>query len=177
MTVEISKKICLLGVAGSGKTSLVRRYIHNRFDEGYLPTPGVQVSHKQLEPLLKPNSITPIHLKMVFWDLDRVEKANNIIFNHFLGSHGAVVVFDLTRPQTFSGYGQFLDPFRRMNPHGVIILVANKFDLAEQKDPGLAAFDAWAREYSYPAFCASARTGENVEKAFDQLGHLLVEAE
>ena len=46
--MEINRKICMLGSFGLGKTSLVRRYVYNLFDEKYLTIIGVQISQKLL---------------------------------------------------------------------------------------------------------------------------------
>lgn len=45
----VQKKICLLGDFAVGKTSLIRRYVEERFDESYLSTIGVHMSRKRLE--------------------------------------------------------------------------------------------------------------------------------
>lgn len=176
MIMEISKKVCMLGAFGVGKTSLVRRFIYNLFDEKYMTTIGVQVSHKQLESILKPHSKTPVRLKIILWDLAHIEKINEIIKNYFRGSHGAIVVFDITRPQTFSFYNEFINIFLEINPKSSMIFVANKIDLVTAENQVDEQFIAMTQQYLVPHFYTSAKTGKNIENAFNKLGQMLIEA-
>ena len=176
MPIEISKKVCMLGSFGVGKTSLVRRFVYNLFDEKYLTTIGVQVSHKQLAPIHLPKTNDTVLVKIILWDLAHIDKLSEIIKNYFRGSHGAIVVFDITRPNTFSYYDVFLRPFVEMNPQSRIIFVANKIDLAGTEHSASDHFIALAEQHKVPYFYASAKTGENVEPAFSQLGQMLIEA-
>lgn len=50
-TLQLHKKVCLLGTFGVGKTSLVRRFVHDKYEDAYISTIGVKVSQKRLAPL------------------------------------------------------------------------------------------------------------------------------
>jgi small GTP-binding protein len=171
----ISRKVCMLGTFGVGKTSLVRRFVYNRFDEKYLSTIGVQISQKQLPPLQKGDSDETVQYKFILWDLAHVEKFNSMIKNYFRGAHGAFVVFDLTRPDTLQTYSSFLDPFLQTNLDSKIIFIGNKIDLIESPNEELQQLQKIADSFKAPFFTTSARTGENVEKMFTKMGGMFIE--
>ncbi|MBD3386537.1 GTP-binding protein [candidate division KSB1 bacterium] len=171
----ISRKVCMLGTFGVGKTSLVRRFVYNRFDEKYLSTIGVQISQKQLPPLQKGDSDEFVQYKFILWDLAHIEKFDSMIKNYFRGAHGAFVVFDLTRPDTLQTYSSFLDPFLQTNPNSKIIFIGNKIDLIESPDEELQQLEKIAACFKAPFFTTSAKTGENVEKMFIKMGGIFIE--
>lgn len=175
MTLEISKKVCMLGSFGVGKTSLVRRFVYNKFDEKYLTTIGVQVSHRLLDPILMADK-SRVQVKVILWDLAHIEKMTEIIKNYFRGSHGAIVVYDLTRPSTYAGYDMFLRAFGEVCPKSSMIFVANKSDLLMDHNEGVEQFTHLAKAHNVPHFFTSAKSGENVDKAFHQLGAMMIEA-
>ena len=175
MPLEISKKVCMLGSFGVGKTSLVRRFVYNKFDEKYLTTIGVQVSHKVLDPIVRADK-TSVQLKIILWDLAHIEKMTEVIKNYFRGSHGAIVVYDLTRPLTWSGYDMFLKAFTEICPKSSMIFVANKMDLLMTENATGEQFMQIARAHKVAHFFTSAKTNENVDKAFYHLGAMLIEA-
>ena len=162
----------MLGAFGVGKTSLVRRFVYNKFDEKYLSTIGVQISQKLLPPFENAKNKRLEQYNLILWDLAHIEKLDAIIRNYFRGSHGALIVFDLTRPYLVNDYSFMLDPFRQTNPEAPLIFVANKIDLVP---PGvdLKPINELASKYDAEFATASAKTGEGVEDIFNKLGSLI----
>lgn len=169
----ISKKVCMLGSFGVGKTSLVRRFVYNEFKEDYLSTIGVHI-HKKTTPLTTDASSG---INFILWDIAQIEKFNEVIKNYFRGSHGAIVIFDVTRVKTFRGTDIYLKPFLDMNPNCRLILVANKIDLVERELIVMEQLLHLSKAYHAPFVMTSAKTGENVEEVFTKLGNLLVKAD
>ncbi len=165
----------MLGSFGVGKTSLVRRFVYNKFDEKYLTTIGVQVSHKVLEPIIRADKSRVI-VKVILWDLAHIDKMTDIVRNYFRGSHGGIVVFDLTRPATFEGYNMYINGFKEICPKSQMIFVGNKTDLLMDDTESVKTFTELAQVHKVPYFYTSAKTGENVEKAFYHLGIMMTEA-
>ncbi|MBN1542697.1 GTP-binding protein [candidate division KSB1 bacterium] len=172
--VTISKKICMLGAFGVGKTSLVRRFVYQKFDEKYLSTIGVQISQKLMPPVDLTGDRLQQH-NFILWDLAHIEKFTPVIKNYFRGSHGAIIVFDLTRPEGMEQYSVFLDPYLQMNPDNPLVFVANKNDLFEGDPSTIEAIETLGRRFHAPHLLTSAKSGENVEEIFQRLSRQLVE--
>lgn len=168
----------MLGSFGVGKTSLVRRYVYGMFDEKYLTTIGVQISQKQISNLVHPRTKAVVQLKLILWDLAHIEKFNEVIKNYYRGSHGAIVVYDLTRPESFERTSEFLLPFRETNPNSRVIFAANKSDLLAPNHANRTLFLEKTRVKG-DEYCifTSAKNGEHVEDAFVKLGAMILEAE
>ncbi len=171
--IPLSKKICMLGSFGVGKTSLVRRFVYNEFQESYQSTLGVQIHKKSVIVGQNPS----YQFNFILWDIAHIEKFDHIIKNYFHGAHGAVVVFDVTRAQTFDQLDRFLNPFLDTNPRSQLIFVANKIDLIEPTDHTLEQLLRISKAYRRPFIQTSAKQNQNVETVFVRLGELFIEAE
>lgn len=174
--INLSKKICMLGSFGVGKTSLVRRFVYNKFDEKYLSTIGVQISQKQIR-LLHSRRGKEVLLRMILWDIAHIEKINDVIKNYFRGSHGAIIVCDITRAQTFTELELFLKPYLQMNPTSKLAFVANKIDLVDVDRSNLEQLLLIEKLYKTKFIYTSNKTGENVEELFLKLGKSIIEAD
>jgi small GTP-binding protein len=163
----------MLGSFGVGKTSLVRRFVYNKFEEKYLSTIGVHISHKTIE-IKKPDSNSTYQLKLILWDIAHIEKFNAVIKNYFRGANGAIIVYDFSRPQTFENTKSFLEPFLEMNPASKIVFVGNKVDLVDEPDRLKNQLLPNIQPYKSPLVLTSAKTGDNVESLFHKLGTMLI---
>ncbi len=173
----LSKKICMLGDFAVGKTSLVRRFVYDMFDDRYISTIGVKVSRK---PLAVVSGDRVVDLTMILWDLAGSEDFSQMRGAYLRGAAGALLVYDLTRPETLTSLFAYADQLRQINSGAALVLVANKSDLAAA-DNGNGEIDAGALEgmalaasLGAPFLAASALTGFNVEDIFRQLGQRLV---
>jgi small GTP-binding protein len=161
--MTISKKIILTGSFGVGKTSLFNQFIYSTFSERYLTTIGVKVNKKTVE-------IDGHELTMLIWDIAGEVTQDKVPNSYFLGAEGIVYVFDLTRPTTLQNLKTDLAYLKTMLPDSTIKVVGNKLDLVQPHD-----IERLAADYQMQADClTSAKTGENVEKMFTDLGAALL---
>ena len=167
--VPIKKKICLLGSFAVGKTSLVERFVHGRFDEKYLTTIGVKISQKLLAPIHPPNSSKMIQHHFLIWDIASFEKFNAVTLNYFRGAAGALAVADLTRPETLSDIRHLCDQFLSVNSEAKLVFVGNKIDIFQGDETILNELGETARSYATHHLTTSAKTAEKVENAFMDL--------
>ena len=169
--VEYSFKILVIGPAAVGKSSLIRRFVHNQFSLDYHFTIGVDFSTKLVE--YEPSKIA----KLTIWDIGGQDRFKILRRNFYEGAHGALIVFDLSRAETFSQIKNWIfDMYQIMRRKIPIVLLGNKVDLLsdigeviDQNEPYRYA----EKENSF-YFETSAKTGNNVEKAFIEITQTVI---
>lgn len=121
-----TKKVCLLGDFAVGKTSLIRRFVYNRFDDTYISTIGVKVSRKAMT-LTHLDGET--NLTMMLWDIASSEEFSQIRDSYLRGTAGAIIVCDVTRPETIRNLQGYVKDLHYIHPDTRIVIAANKYDL------------------------------------------------
>lgn len=169
--ITYSKKICMMGTFGVGKTSLVRQFVHGLFDDSYLTTVGVQIFQKEVATT-KGNEA--VNIKLLLWDLANIEEMTPAIRNYFTGAAGAVIVTDLTRPDTCNASQIHIPEFRQANPSAKLIIVGNKQDLVKPS-PAPVPLGNLAETYHSSVILTSAKTGENVEALFQTMAEQITQ--
>lgn len=162
----LKKKIVLIGSFAVGKTSLIQRYVYDRFDEKYLTTIGVKISQKALPPLEDPQGGQMIQHTFLIWDIAGLEKFDSVVTNYFRGAAGALIIADLTRRETIEHIGELYDRFTAVSPGAVVIVLGNKLDIFKEDKQTQAALKAKAADFNTELVLTSAKTGEGVEQAF-----------
>ena len=162
----IQKKICLLGEFSVGKTSLVRRFVEGRFDEKYHSTIGVKISRKILDR-------DQHQLNLLIWDLVGGNEFARREASYLLGTAGALIVCDLTRPQTLSVLTHYARQLHSINPQIALVFIGNKVDLTEERAITDEQLTAVCESLGGECLLTSAKTGEQVEAAFIRLADKL----
>lgn len=162
-------KICLLGAFAVGKTSLVQRFVNDRFSEKYLTTVGVSVSQKLMPPLQGLSAGDPVQHSLLIWDIAGLEKFDPVVMNYFRGASGALAVGDLTRPETIDDLAAISDRFLSVNSNAALVTLANKCDLMENQAEAVPGFKKLAANFGSELILTSAKTGEQVDTAFELL--------
>lgn len=163
----VQKKICLLGAFAVGKTSLVRRYVEGIYNDQYLSTIGVKISHRTLT---RPAG----NIELFIWDLAGSHEFIRSENSYLLGSAGALIVCDLTRRDTLLVLERYIGQVHAVNANARLVIVGNKADLADARKINQAELNAICQSVGAPpAVLTSAKTGENVEQAFTLLAEQL----
>ena len=165
----IKKKICLLGSFAVGKTSLVERFVYNRFDEKYLTTVGVKISQKIMPPIQDRKSGQMIQHNFLIWDIAGFEKFDHVAKNYLRGAAGALGVADLTRPDTIGQLKDFCDQFQAVSPEAFCIIIGNKLDIFDNNPMTLSHLEKITAHYETEYRLTSAKTGEHIDDAFFML--------
>jgi len=175
MVKRVKTKICLVGDQAVGKTSLIRRYVLEEFDDHYMMTLGTKVS-KKIITLDFPDEDLGVQLEAGIWDimgqpglLDLLKEA------YFTGAHGILAVVDMTSPQTLLTLKSWIRSVERITGPVPTFVAVNKVDLKERHLFAIEEVEAVARELGCDYLPTSARTGENVEEAFRRLASLISE--
>lgn len=170
---ELTKKVCLLGDFYVGKTSLVRRFVEGRFDERYLSSIGVKVDRRVMHVPLDDGDVA---LTLMLWDLASESDGGHVVPSYYRGASGAILVCDLTRPDTLPAVGHYADRLRETNPEAALVLAANKADLEKECRVDRDGLATMAAGLQAPLHLTSAKTGAGVEEMFQELGTLLLRA-
>ncbi len=169
---DILKKIVLLGDGSVGKTSLVARYVINKFDDKYITTIGTKVSRKDIQ-IIRPNLI--INLRMMLWDILGQKEYSKIRSASLSGAQGVILVGDLSRPETVKSLSEFwLKEVRSVCGNIPTVMVGNKLDIADKAAMASTLLETTGQKLGFPTMLCSAKTGANVEAIFSNLGEMLV---
>lgn len=159
----LQKKVALVGAPGVGKTSLVRRFVDQLFDDRYLTTIGVKVDKKDVD-------LGGETLRLMLWDVAGAEEGF-IPTSYVRGSAGYVLVLDGTRPDTLQAGLDVAAAIERDLGAVPSVTVINKLDLMD--DWCLSAGDLARLDARASTHRTSAKSGEGVEEMFVALAHLL----
>ncbi len=171
-------KIVLLGDNRVGKTSLVRRYVDQTFSDSYKATIGANIKKKVMN-----YEDRGIVLNMLIVDLIGQQGFRNTQKRNMKDAKGALIVCDLTRPNSLESIESYWIPILNevLGDAPSMIFMANKSDLVDMEEEHLKAYRAellsLSEKYSTKFFFTSAKTGENVEQSFYDLGLLSLNQE
>ncbi|MFX0181842.1 MAG: Rab family GTPase [Candidatus Hodarchaeota archaeon] len=178
--MSLLAKICLCGDGWVGKTSLKSRYMGMSFNSNYLPTLGADFAAKQVKIKFE-NKDKDIRLQI--WDLagqPTFKQTQTLYFKHSVGS---LLVFDITQPKSLSNLDHWINELsiRSGSPHISVIVLGNKIDLQKEIENSITLNEAkeFIDEHLLGKFNnidtsimyieTSAKTGENVDFAFQEL--------
>ena len=153
----------MLGEANVGKTSLVYRFIENKFRENYKSTLGVNLLKKDYS--LKEFGDVSAQI----WDLGGQESFKSLRKLYLEGANGALVVFDTTREETFEKLHDWIQDFKQARGDEPLVLIGNKVDLKEKIKISDVQAQELANTNNMKYIATSAKTGSNVEDAFIEL--------
>ncbi len=170
----ISKKICLIGDYGVGKTSLIRRFVDRQFSDKYLSTVGVKISRKSME--VSDSKQKDITLQLLIWDIEGSTKFKGVSASYFQGAKGAIIVGDVTRPESLENISEHIQVFSKVNPQGKTVIALNKSDLIDAE-----YLEKYRQLYSFndnnnfvSTYASSAKNGTNVDEIFQSLAHSMI---
>lgn len=160
------QKIIILGDTGTGKTSLMHRFVKDKYTRHYKATIGADFSSKSV-------AIGDRMVNLQIWDTAGQERFQSLGVAFYRGSDGCVLVYDVTNAKSFANVDKWRREFlKKSNPQDAesfpFIILGNKIDV----DPSRrvvheADAQKWCSEHTnVPHFLVSAKDGTNVEQAF-----------
>lgn len=170
--LESSKKICVLGDPAVGKTSLIRRYALDSFEDTYVTTVGARMLNRT-QVLQYPERGIELRLRFRIWEVSGDNRHLELYPAYYRGADGAIVVGDASRLESQVNMWKWIEGFRAAAGRVPIILLINKMDIAQAGEVDERMMDEISHEFGCPCRLASARDGSNVERVFRELAYRL----
>ncbi|MFX1363597.1 MAG: GTP-binding protein [Promethearchaeota archaeon] len=172
MKREYSNKLILCGDNQVGKTSLIRRYVENKFDHDYISTIGVQISKKTV------NLSEQTKFNFIIWDIGgQVQQMAPYRANFYNGANAALIVLDRTRSDALKSIETWYYDIKKSVPRNIpIVIVGNKSDLVDELVVTEEDLKNVAKQYGFHYILTSALTGENVNDSFLYIAYRVIES-
>jgi Ras-related protein Rab-6A len=160
-------KIVLLGDLAVGKTSIINQFMYGTFDHVHQPTIGIDFLSQTMY-------LDDRTIRLQLWDTAGQERFRALIPSYIRDSSVAIVVYDVTNRQSFLNIDRWVEDVRNERGNDVIImLAANKIDLAEKRCVNLEEGETKAKDLNVLHIEVSAKTGANVKSLFRKLAQEL----
>jgi Ras-related protein Rab-2A len=158
MSYDYLFKYIIIGDTGVGKSCLLLQFTDKRFQPVHDLTIGVEFGARMVTVDGRP-------IKLQIWDTAGQESFRSITRSYYRGAAGALLVYDITRRETFNHLASWLEDARQhANPNMSIMLIGNKCDLAHKRAVSKEEGQQFAKEHGLLFLEASARTAQNVEE-------------
>uniref|UniRef100_A0A914BWX9 Ras-related protein Rab-35 n=1 Tax=Acrobeloides nanus TaxID=290746 RepID=A0A914BWX9_9BILA len=162
-------KLLIIGDSGVGKSSLLLRFADNTFSPNYITTIGVDFKIRTI-------NIDGQRIKLQIWDTAGQERFRTITSTYYRGTHGVIVVFDVTNGESFSNVKRWLHEIENNCDNVQKILVGNKVDDPERRVVVDSDAKRFAETIKINYFETSAKENLNVEAMFNCITKLVLDA-
>ncbi len=160
---EIAIKIVVVGDEEVGKTSIILKYVKNRFTDDYKPTLGADFAVKELR-------LNGKIVKLYLWDIGGKDQFKNLHKYYYEGANLFILVFDLTKLETFeNAINVWIEDIRKNYDTIPIVLVGNKFDLENERRVSFEQIKDLTFDFIPLSLETSAKTGLNIEDLFNKI--------
>ena len=160
---EMMFKVVLVGDSFVGKTNIMSKYLKNEFHDDSKATVGVEFGSKQF--IIEGHTI-----KAQIWDTAGQERYKAITSAYYKGSKGALIVYDITRKDSFTNLEKWVNELKSTaDPKVTIIIIGNKNDLEDKRQVLKEQGEEKAKSFGCAFLETSAFSGDNIEKAFNMM--------
>ncbi|XP_050360514.1 ras-related protein Rab-21 [Nymphalis io] len=162
-------KVVLLGEGCVGKTSLLLRYIEDKFNDKHLTTLQATFLNKKL-------NINGKRINLSIWDTAGQEKFHALGPIYYRNSNGAILVYDITDEDSFGKVKNWVKELKKMLGSDIVLIIAgNKVDLEHERTVPLEEAESYADMVGAKHFYTSAKLNQGVEELFLELTREMVE--
>jgi small GTP-binding protein len=171
--LDVQKKIILLGDGEVGKTSLIRRFVLDKYDDKYILTIGTKITGKNLQIGADNKNY---NLNLQIWDILGQKGFTKLHHSSFKGTDGVLLVADITRKDTLMNLAKYWIPkVHNLVGDVPLIILANKSDLTDKAEFNEKILRGFAALFNANFYFTSAKNGENVHQAFYDIGGKIIE--
>ncbi|XP_033628736.1 ras-related protein Rab-21-like [Asterias rubens] len=162
-------KVVLLGEGCVGKTSLVLRYVENKFNDKHLSTLQASFLNKRL-------NIGGKRVNLAIWDTAGQERFHALGPIYYRDSNGAILVYDITDEDSFAKVKNWVKELRKMLGNEICLCIAgNKIDLEKQRNVSVAEAESYAAQVGAKHYLTSAKLNKGIEEMFLDLSKRMQE--
>lgn len=176
---NMKKKVCLLGDAAVGKTSLIKRYVFDEFDDKYITTLGAKITKKDIQLNYSDNLRNPmyVNITLTIWDIlgQKDESSLRVQPMYYKGANGALVICDITRKDTFESIPKWIKSFFNVVQMVPVVILGNKIDLYKDAEVFYDDLEDYVNTFQFPLYLTSAKINSEIEKAFHKLATLMID--
>jgi len=162
-------KLLIIGDSGVGKSSLLVRFADNIFSANYITTIGVDFKIRTLV-------IDGARVKLQIWDTAGQERFRTITSTYYRGTHGVIVVYDVTNGESFANVKRWLHEIEQNCDAVSTVLVGNKNDDPSRKVVLTTDAKRFASQMDISLFETSAKDNINVEDMFHEITKQVLKA-
>lgn len=160
-------KLVFLGDQSVGKTSIITRFMYDKFDQNYQPTIGIDFLSKTM--YLEDRTV-----RLQLWDTAGQERFRSLIPSYIRDSSVAVIVYDVSNRQSFLNTARWVDEVRtERGKDVVIVLVGNKTDLVDKRQVSVEEGESKTKEFGALMIETSAKAGFNIKGLFRKIAGAL----
>ena len=162
-------KIVIIGNTSVGKSSIIRRFCDGDYINHHISTIGVDFRVKTID------IDDYLYAKLQIWDTSGQERFKTITSSYYRGSHGVIVVYDISDLQSFKDVKKWIKELINFtSPNIVLILVANKCDLKNKRVVSFESGKELADSYGILFIEVSSMSNININDIFYKLAKAVV---
>ena len=167
---EYTFKIIIVGDISVGKTSIINRFIENKF------TPEIKSTLKNENLKKKINIDNTTIATLNIWDTIGDERFRILTRQFYQDSHGALLIFDITNKETFNKLEIWIkDIIENTPPDCILMIIGNKYDLNENRQVSYDDANILSQRFNIFYYEVSAKNGNNIALAFEQLTYRIID--
>lgn len=163
-------KVVLLGEGCVGKTSLVLRYVEDKFNAKHITTLQASFLNKKI-------NVDGKAVRISIWDTAGQEKFHALGPIYYRSSNGAILVYDITDEDSFQKVKNWIKELRKMLGADIVLaIVGNKIDLQKDRNVSQEMAESYAQSVGATLFETSAKNNVGVEDVFLSLTQQMIAA-
>lgn len=164
-----TNKVIILGSQGVGKSSLIKSFLYEIFDDSYQPTVGIEFVTTTMHSSQR-------YVRLQMWDTAGQERFYSILPSYVRDSILTIIVYDITNPLSFRQASRWIDVIRAEEHREVkIMLVGNKTDICEERQITTDEGERTSKAKNVMFIETSAKTRSNVKQMFELARQTLIE--